>query len=81
MYIFYFFFFWLFISIKIGLISAIILSMQFNLFMQLPFTLSFPYFMFTELVILSLIVAVVGSYIPGKEYASKPINIVIKGKL
>jgi hypothetical protein len=65
----------------IGLISAIILSMQFNLFMQLPFTLSFPYFMFTELVILSLIVAVVGSYIPGKEYASKPINIVIKGKL
>ena len=36
--------------------------------------------MFSETVILSLIVAVIGSYIPGKQYAEKPINIVIKGK-
>lgn len=64
----------------IGVCSAIVLTLQFNLFMQLPFTLSFPYFMFSETVILSLIVAVIGSYIPGKQYAEKPINIVIKGK-
>ncbi|ORX82075.1 hypothetical protein BCR32DRAFT_292904 [Anaeromyces robustus] len=69
------------VGTSIGLISAVIITMQFNLFMQLPFTLSFPFFMFFELVILSLIVAIFGSYIPGKQYAEKPINEVIKGKL
>ncbi|ORX53870.1 hypothetical protein BCR36DRAFT_348918 [Piromyces finnis] len=64
----------------IGVCSATILTMQFNLFMQLPFTLSFPFYMFFEMVFLSLIVAIIGSYVPGKHYAEKPINIVIKGK-
>ncbi|OUM64971.1 hypothetical protein PIROE2DRAFT_8115, partial [Piromyces sp. E2] len=59
----------------IGVCSATILTMQFNLFMQLPFTLSFPYFMFFEMVFLSLVVAIIGSYVPGKQYAEKPINI------
>jgi len=36
--------------------------------------------MFIEMVSLSLIVAIIGSYVPGKQYAEKPINIVIKGK-
>jgi len=62
----------------IGMLVSITLTLQFNLFTELAFTFDFPYALFFSVLGMSLIVAVLGSYIPAYELKKKDIAIALK---
>ena len=63
-----------------GLLTSVTITLQFNLFGELPFVLQIPTVMYCILVLSSLGVAVAGSYYPAMEYGRKRIANVLKGK-
>jgi ABC-type antimicrobial peptide transport system permease subunit len=63
----------------IGVVIALTLTLQFNLFLEMPFTFDFPYYLYATLIIMSVIVAFVGSYVPAKSLKEKEIALVLKG--
>jgi len=63
----------------IGLLIAITLTLQFNLFTEMPFVFTFPTTLFLSVLAMSLAVAVLGSYLPAKSLRAKPISNVLKG--
>ena len=63
----------------LGIFTAIILTLQIDLFSELPFTFNFPTTLFFPVVVFSLIVAVVGSYLPTEEFRKKEIAIALRG--
>jgi len=68
-----------FMGSTIGLLIAITLQLQFNLFTEMPFQFIFPYTLFFTVVGMSIIVAVLGSYLPAKELTRKAIAQALKG--
>ncbi|KAI8922175.1 FtsX-like permease family-domain-containing protein [Powellomyces hirtus] len=64
----------------IGILVALAVAMQFNLFTQLPFTFLFPTGLYIAVVILSFVVSIAGSYLPSKPYALERIATVLKGR-
>jgi len=64
----------------IGLVVSITLTLQFNLFTELPFTFQFPYTLFFSVLGMSFIVAVLGSYFPSRKLQYKPIAAALKGQ-
>jgi len=64
----------------IGLTTATTLTLQFNLFTELPFSFQFPYPLFIVVLIMSFVVSVLGSYWPARAFKQKPIAIALKGK-
>jgi len=64
----------------IGMIVSISLTVQLNLFTELPFWFQFPYLLFFGVLVMSVGVAVAGSYFPLKTYKEKPISAVLKGQ-
>ncbi|KAI9140455.1 FtsX-like permease family-domain-containing protein [Paraphysoderma sedebokerense] len=68
------------IGTAIGIITAITLSLQFNLFTEMPFSFSFPTYLFIFVVGMSLLVSVLGSYFPAREFRKKQIAIALKGQ-
>ena len=65
----------------IGLGVAVLVDIQFVLFLQLPFTFSFPWLNGCSIYALSLVVAVIASLIPSVRLIRKPISNVLKGQL
>jgi ABC-type antimicrobial peptide transport system permease subunit len=64
----------------IGMAQALTLTLQFNLFTELPFTFDFPYPLFIVVVVMSVAVAVLGSYLPALKFKRKRIASVLKGQ-
>lgn len=62
-----------------GMLTSITLTLQFNLFTELPFQFTMPATLFTLLIIASVVVSLAGSYFPAQEYAKKRIASVLKG--
>ena len=63
----------------IGLVVAIMMTVQFGMFTQLPFSFQFPSVLFFPVLAMCLIIAFVGSYIPASVIRRKPISSVLKG--
>lgn len=66
-------------GVIIGAIFAFSLSTELNLFLEMPFYFDFPYLLVVILGILSLICAVVGSYLPARVLRGKQIAFVLRG--
>eukprot|EP01091_Cochliopodium_minus_P014119 TRINITY_DN4729_c1_g3_i1.p1 TRINITY_DN4729_c1_g3~~TRINITY_DN4729_c1_g3_i1.p1 ORF type:complete len:1147 (+),score=296.15 TRINITY_DN4729_c1_g3_i1:490-3441(+) len=62
-----------------GIVTSVTLQLQFNLFTELPFSYDFPYFLYFSVVIVSILVAVIGAYIPTNELQKGEIAIVLRG--
>ena len=58
---------------------AVSLTLQLNLFTEMPFVLSFPSILFTFMAVAVFVVAVVASYLPARELMRAPIARVVKG--
>jgi len=65
---------------KIGVVTALMLCSQSNLFMMMPLTLDFPWTLFIAICSMSLTVAVVGSYLPIIPYITSNVATVLRGK-
>mmetsp|Transcript_56701 Transcript_56701/g.139396 ORF Transcript_56701/g.139396 Transcript_56701/m.139396 type:complete len:178 (+) Transcript_56701:526-1059(+) len=63
----------------IGLLQALTLTLQFNLFTELPFVFDFPYLIFSLVLAMSVLVALAGSYFPTRAFAKKAIASALKG--
>eukprot|EP00762_Andalucia_godoyi_P002414 ANDGO_02681.mRNA.1 FtsX domain-containing protein len=63
----------------IGILIAITLSLQFNLFLELPFVFDFPFALFFSIFGLSIVIALVGSYLPSRKLKAQQIAYVIRG--
>ena len=63
----------------IGVVIALTLTAQFNLFLEMPFQFDFPYILFCSVGVKAVIVAVVGSYIPARILRNKEIALVLRG--
>ena len=63
----------------IGFLIGLTLTAQFDLFLALPLKIYFPYTLFFSVLIMSVIVAVVGSWLPVRALRNIQIAQVIKG--
>jgi ABC-type lipoprotein release transport system permease subunit len=63
----------------VGIVVAIVLTLQFNLFLELPFVFYFPLPLFLVVFFLSIILSVLGAFIPANQFARKTISNVIRG--
>ncbi|EFC47009.1 FtsX domain-containing protein [Naegleria gruberi] len=63
----------------IGCVIALTLTAQFNLFLEMPFQFDFPYYLFFSILIMALICAILGSYLPARNLRKKEIALVIRG--
>lgn len=66
-------------SLPSGVFTAVTLTIQFNLFTDMPFAFYFPWGLFAWVLVFSIIVAVYGSYYPTISFNRKPIAIVLRG--
>ncbi|KAA0154285.1 hypothetical protein FNF29_02505 [Cafeteria roenbergensis] len=64
----------------IGMAISVSLSLQFNLFTQLPFVFRFPTGMFVGTLVLCVVVAVAGSLLPLRRFLQLEIAPVAKGR-
>ena len=71
----------LFLGCGTGLIIAVTLTLQFNLFTEMPFSFDFPYVLFSSVVVMAISVAVGGSYLAASDIKKLPIAQVLKGAL
>jgi ABC-type antimicrobial peptide transport system permease subunit len=67
------------IGTGLGILTAVTLTLQFNLFTEMPFQLDFPVALFLLVTLFSFVLAVFGSYYPSRAFTSKPIAIVLRG--
>lgn len=65
----------------IGMAISISLTLQFNLFTQLPFVFRFPTGLFVSTFVACMLVAVAGSLLPLRRFLSAAIAPVAKGRL
>lgn len=64
-----------------GLGIALTLTLQFNLFTEMPFQFDFPYFLFASVTIMSIFIAIGGSYLASRDIKKIQIAQVLKGSL
>jgi len=69
---------WYLLGTFIGASIAATLTLQFNLFMELPFRFRFPTTVFTSMVCMALVVAVAGSALPAYKLLRKSISTVLR---
>ena len=70
----------LLLRLSVGIIVSVVLTAQFGLFLELPFVFYFPAPLFAVVLILSIILAVVGAFIPANQFARKSISNVLRGQ-
>ncbi len=63
----------------VGVLVSVVLTLQFNLFLELPFVFFFPVTLFLIVLFLSMLLSVVGAYVPANQFAQRTISNVIKG--
>lgn len=69
-----------FLGCFVGLSVAITLTLQADLFSELPFKMEFPVFLFCSIVTMSVVTAFLSSYIPSRTLGARRIASVLKGK-
>jgi ABC-type antimicrobial peptide transport system permease subunit len=62
----------------VGLLISVSLTLQFNVFTELPFRLSFPVGQFVGCLSMSIVVAIVGSRLPAQNFARKTISDILR---
>jgi len=67
-----------FLGTTIGIIISVSLTLQFNLFTEMPFVMEFPLTLFLVLFFMSIFCAVVGSFYPANSFLRKTISNVIR---
>ncbi|BFU20761.1 efflux ABC transporter, permease domain containing protein [Entamoeba histolytica HM-1:IMSS-B] len=65
----------------IGIGVASLVNLQFILFLQLPYTFSFPWLNAIIIYVISIVVSITSSFIPSWGLTRKPISNVLKGQL
>lgn len=68
-----------FLAFLLGCFTAVTLTLQSNLFTEMPFVFVFPGALITIVTILCLITAIVGSYIPIDDFNKRPIAVTLRG--
>mmetsp|Transcript_32034 Transcript_32034/g.75305 ORF Transcript_32034/g.75305 Transcript_32034/m.75305 type:complete len:590 (+) Transcript_32034:1826-3595(+) len=68
------------IGTSIGFVIAITLTVQQNLFTEMPFEFQFPGLLFGGLIVSSVLVATLGGYFPAAVHRDTPIAQILKGK-
>jgi ABC-type antimicrobial peptide transport system permease subunit len=68
-----------FLGLLLGSFTAITLTLQSNLFTEMPFVFTFPGSLIAIVVILCLLSAIIGSVHPVKEFNKRPIAITLRG--
>ena len=63
-----------------GLLVSISLTLQFNLFIEMPFVLEFPLPLFLFTFVMSVVVAIVSSLLPARRLVMLEIAHVLQGK-
>jgi ABC-type antimicrobial peptide transport system permease subunit len=63
---------------SIGLLMAIALTLQFDLFTEMVFKMDFPHAIFWTMAILAIFVAIVGSAFPAYSFLKKSISDVLR---
>jgi len=63
----------------IGIVIAITLTLQFNLFTEMPFAFDFPFVLFFTVVSMAIMVAFGGSYMAARDLRKKQIAQALKG--
>ena len=61
-----------------GIVTAATLTLQFDLFIEMPFDMAFPYTLFFVMMGMALAVAGLGSYYPGRDFLQKSISNVLR---
>ena len=61
-----------------GLMIAATLTLQFNLFTELPFHMAFPTTLFASMLLMAFVVAVAGSALPAYGFLKKTISAVLR---
>lgn len=69
-----------FLGSTIGILVSITLTLQLDLFTELPFWFEFPSVLFFGVLLMSVGVAVAGSYFPASRFKGKAISAVLKGQ-
>lgn len=68
------------LSTLIGVAVAWTLTLQYSLFNQMPIHLYFPYTLFVLLLVASVAVGILGSWLPARALAKKEISQTIRGQ-
>jgi len=66
------------LGMLVGFILATTLSLQFNIFLELPFKITFPYWLVATMLILGLFVTILGTIIPLRSINRRTISSVLK---
>lgn len=66
------------LGLSIGMVVAITLTLQADLFSEMAFHMAFPTLLFCTTVAMAVIVAFLGSYIPANALRKKPIAQALK---
>jgi ABC-type antimicrobial peptide transport system permease subunit len=64
----------------LGMLVSATLTLQADLFTELAFEMRFPHLLFWSIVVMSLAVAVLGSWLPARKLAKKKIAAALKNK-
>jgi ABC-type lipoprotein release transport system permease subunit len=67
------------IGTLIGVFTAIALTLQFNIFTEMPFAFTFPTGLYMMITISSTMIALAGAYFPAMSYCNLKIAIALKG--
>lgn len=62
----------------VGLLLAIVITVQFGLFIELPFSLPFPTYLVLTMVVLSILTTYFASVIPTREINKREIAAILK---
>ena len=68
-----------FVGVTVGILVAITLTLQFNIFIELPFRFVFPYLSFFLMVGGAIIIAFLGAYLPARRISQVHIASILKG--
>jgi hypothetical protein len=63
----------------IGIIVSVTLTLQFNLFTEMPFVFRFPWLLYFNILAMSLFAALFGSIVASNDLRKKPIAAILKG--
>lgn len=67
------------IGTAVGVFTAIALTLQFNIFTEMPFQFTFPTGLYFVVTIASTLVALAGAYFPATTYCKLKIAAALKG--
>jgi ABC-type antimicrobial peptide transport system permease subunit len=69
-----------FLGLLCGLLVAVTLTLQLDLFTEMAFEMKFPWLIFGSILAMSFIVAIFASYLPARHLAKKKIAQALKNK-